>query len=186
MKYLLEVLLFASPKPLTKKRFDQVIESESLADFNMLVDELNAEYEQAGKGLRIRKISGGYQILSLPEYHIFIERLLKNNRSLNLSKPAIEALSIVAYRQPVSKTEVESIRGVECGSVLSTLMDRELIAVKGRSKSLGRALLFGTTQQFLEKFGLENTAALPKLKELSDLMGDIQNPILFDKKYASE
>ena len=186
MKNLVEVLLFASPEPLTQKRFAQVIEDETAVDMKTVVDDLNAEYEKAGKGLTIQEIGGGYQILSLPDYHIFIERLFNKSRRLHLSRPALEALAIVAYRQPVSKAEVESIRGVECGSVLSTLMDRELITVGGRGKTAGRPLLFGTTQLFLESFGLEKTADLPKLKELSELMGDNPDPLLFDNDYASE
>ena len=186
MKKLVEVLLFASPEPLTQKRFAQVIEGETAVDMKTVIDELSAEYEKAGKGLTIRKIGGGYQILSLSEYHVFIERLFNKSRRLNLSRPALEALSIVAYRQPVSKVEVESIRGVECGSVLSTLMERELITVRGRGKTAGRPLLFGTTQIFLESFGLEKTADLPKLKELSELMGDNPDPVLFENDHAPE
>ena len=98
----------------------------------------------------------------------------------------MEALSIIAYRPPVSKAEVESIRGVECGSVVNTLMERELITVKGRGKTVGRPLLFGTTQIFLESFGLENTTDLPKLKELSELMGDNPDPVLFENEHATE
>ena len=138
------------------------------------------------KGLKIQKIGGGYQVLSLPEYHVFIERLFQKTRKIQLSRPALEALSIVAYRQPVSKAEMESIRGVECGSVLSTLMERELITVKGRGKTAGRPLLFGTTQIFLESFGLGKTADLPKLKELSELMGDNPDPVLFENDHAPE
>lgn len=186
MKSLVEVLLFASPEPLTQKRFSQVIEGEAVVDMKTVVDELSTEYEKAGKGLTIQKIGGGYQILSLPEYHVFVERLFNKSRRLNLSRPALEALSIVAYKQPVSKAEVESIRGVECGSVLSTLMERELITVRGRGKTAGRPLLFGTTQIFLESFGLEKTADLPKLKELSELMGDTPDPVLFESDHAPE
>ena len=186
MKNLVEVLLFAAPEPLTQVRFNQITLDEKPIELQTLIDELNGEYEQAGKGLIIRKIGGGYQILSLPEYYVFIERLFNKSRKLHLSHPALEALSIVAYRQPVSKAEVESIRGVECGSVISTLMERELITVKGRGKTAGRPLLFGTTRQFLEAFGLEKTADLPKLKELSELMGANPDPVLFAKDHASE
>ena len=103
-----------------------------------------------------------------------------------MSRPAQEALAIVAYRQPVSKAEVESIRGVECGSVINTLMERELITVKGRSKTAGRPLLFGTTRKFLESFGLEKTTDLPKMKELSELMCDNPDQVLFDHEHAAE
>ena len=186
IKNLVEVLLFASPEPLTQTRFNQITQNENPIELQVLIDELNREYERAEKGLKIWVIGGGYQILSYPEYHVFIERLFNKSRKLQLSQPALEALSIVAYRQPVSKTQVESIRGVECGSVLSTLMERELITVKGRGTTVGRPLLFGTTRQFLEVFGLGKIADLPKLKELSELMGSNPNRDLFDNGHASE
>jgi len=186
MKNLVEVLLFASPEPLTQARFNHIVQTKNSVELTPFVDELNSEYENTGKGITIRKIGGGYQILSHREYHVFIERMFKNTRKLQLSRPALEALSIIAYRQPVSKAEVESIRGVECGSVVNTLMARELITVKGRGKTAGRPLLFGTTHIFLESFGLEKTTDLPKLKELSELMGDNPESILFEDDYASE
>ena len=186
MKNLVEVLLFASPEPLTKTRFSYILQDNDSVELPPIIDELNTEYENSGKGLTIQKIGGGYQILSHPEYHVFIERLYKKTRKLQLSRPSLEALAIIAYRQPVSKTEVEYIRGVECGSVISTLMERELITIKGRGKTAGRPLLFGTTQIFLESFGLEKTADLPKLKELSELMGDNPDLVLFENEHAAE
>ena len=186
MKSLVEVLLFASAEPLTQMRFNQIMETESPVELKSIINKLNKEYEEAGKGLKIKNIGGGYQILSLPEYHVFIERLFNKTKKLRLSRPAQEALAIVAYRQPVSKAEVESIRGVECGSVINTLMERELITVKGRSQTAGRPLLFGTTRIFLESFGLEKITDLPKMKELSELMGDNPDPLLFDLEHAAE
>ncbi len=186
MKNLVEVLLFASPEPLTQTRFSHILEDKDSVELPLIIDELNEDYENSGKGLIIQKIGGGYQILSHPEYHVFLERLFNKTRKLQLSRPSLEALAIIAYRQPVSKAEVESIRGVECGSVISTLMERELITVKGRAKSAGRPLLFGTTLIFLESFGLEKTADLPKLKELSELMGDNPDPDLFENERAAE
>ena len=186
MKNLIEVLLFATPEPLTQTRFNKIIQDEDTVELGTIIEKLNLEYKKSGKGLNIQKIGGGYQFLSLPEYYVFIERLFKRTRKLQLSRPALEALSIVAYRQPVSKAEMESIRGVECCSVLSTLMERELITVKGRGKTAGRPLLFGTTQIFLESFGLGKTSDLPKLKELSELMGDNPDPVLFENDHAPE
>ena len=185
-RHLVEVLLFASPEPLTQARFNHIIQDENTVELAPIIDELSNEYEQYGKGLIIKKIGGGFQILSHGDYHIYIERMFKNTRKLQLSRPALEALSIIAYRQPVSKAEVESIRGVECGSVVNTLMERELITVKGRGKTVGRPLLFGTTQIFLESFGLEKTTDLPKLKELSELMGDNPDPVLVENDHETE
>ena len=186
MKNLVEVLLFASSEALTQSRFNHILQEEISVDLIPIIDELNSDYKKYGKGLKIQKIGGGYQILSKREYHVYIDRLFKHTKKLHLSRPALEALSIIAYRQPVGKTEVESIRGVECGSVINTLLEREFITVKGRGKTAGRPLLFGTTQVFLESFGLEKTTDLPKLKELSELMGDNPDPVLFESDYAAE
>ena len=127
LKALVEVLLFASPKPLTQSRFLQVVENKYSTDLMPIINELNSEYERDEKGLVIKNIGGGYQILTRSKYHIFIERLFDTSRKFMLSKQALEALSIIAYRQPVSKAEVESIRGVECGSVLKTLIEWEQV-----------------------------------------------------------
>ena len=177
-------MLFAAPDPLTQNRLNHVLQDEDSIKLGPLVDELNAEYIETGKGLKIMQIAGGYQILSDKEYHVYLERLFHKKRKIQLSRPAMEALSIIAYRQPVTKSAIESIRGVECGSVISTLMERELITVKGRSNTVGRPLLFGTTRIFLESFGLEKISDLPKLQELSDLLSDNHNPGLFSQDNA--
>ena len=185
-KNLVEVLLFASSEPLTQSRLNHVIQDEDSVKLAPLVDELNAEYENSGKGLKIMQIAGGYQILSDTQYHVYLERLFHKKRKIQLSRPAMEALAIIAYRQPVSKAEIESIRGVECGSVVSTLMERELITVKGRSNTVGRPLLFGTTRIFLESFGLDKISDLPKLNELCELIEDNQVADLFAQDHALE
>ena len=150
-------------------KFNQILQPEEAVGLEPLIKEINKEYRQAGKGIYIEKIAGGYQLLSKEEYHIYVQRMFNKYKKLKLSRASQEALAIIAYRQPVSKVEVESIRGVECGSVINTLMERELITVKGRQSSVGRPLLFGTTLSFLESFGLDNISHLPKLKELSEI-----------------
>ena len=112
--------------------------------------------------------------------------MFENTKKNQLSRPALEAVSIIAYRQPVTKVEIESIRGVECGSVINALINRELVKIRGRSKIPGRPLLFITTDHFLESFGLENILDLPQLKEMSDLMGDNNDLVLLKEKYASK
>ncbi len=177
---LVEVLLFAAPEPLTQKKLNQILENEEIIDLKSAVAKLNGLYEKQNKGISIEKIAGGYQILSHPEFHVYIQKLFNKSRKIRLSRPSLEALSVIAYRQPVSKAEIESIRGVECGSVISTLMERELITVKGRGSTAGRPLLFGTTRLFLESFGLEHHNDLPKLKELKELLGNQTDPELFE------
>ena len=133
---------------------------------------MNSDYTNEGKGLKIEKVAGGYQLLSHSEYHLYIQRLLNKSKKIKLSRPALEALSIIAYKQPITRVEIESIRGVECGGVIKTLIERELVTIKGRDGGMGRALLYGTSQRFLELFGLNQLSDLPKLKEIDLLIND--------------
>ncbi len=175
MKDIIEALLFASPEPLTQAKVSAVFPDESV-DLRQIVESINSEYETMNKALFVAEVGGGYQILTKPEYQIYVKRLFSKSRKLLLTRPALEALAVVAYRQPVSKLEIESIRGVNCDSVIRSLLEREMITIKGRDSGLGRALLYGTTRQFLEAFGLNSVSDLPKLKELSELVDDEIQP----------
>jgi len=171
-KKLVEVLLFTSPEPLTQFKLNQILFDGENVDLEETIQSINNDYLNQNKGLKIEKISGGYQLLSHPEYHLYIQRLFNKSKKVKLSQPALEALSIIAYKQPLTRIEVESIRGVECGSVIKTLIERGLVTIKGRDEGVGRALLYGTTQIFLEIFGLNHLSDLPKLKEIDMLMNE--------------
>ena len=185
-KHLLETLLFSSPEPINQKKFNEILDVDEVVDMKALVDELNDEYVKLKKGLMVKKISGGYQILTDPMYHHYIEKMFIKKKKMTLSRPALEALSIIAYKQPIIRSEIESIRGVDCGGVIKTLMERNFIKVRGRSKSPGRPLLFCVTKQFLESFGLNKISDLPKLRELTELMKDDENLELFPNENAVE
>ncbi|NQU67317.1 MAG: SMC-Scp complex subunit ScpB [Candidatus Marinimicrobia bacterium] len=169
MKDIVEVLLFATSEPLTQLKLNACLQ-ENDVNLDEVVKELNEEYENAGRGVFIGEIAGGYQILSKPEYHLYVQRLYNKTKKLQLSRAATEALAVIAYKQPISRSEIESIRGVNCDSVVRSLLEKELITIKGREDGPGRAILYGTTQNFLEGFGLNSISDLPKLKELSELM----------------
>lgn len=175
-KKLIEVLLFSSPEPLTQVKLNQILFDGESIDLKSTIELLNLDYTKEGKGLKIEKISGGYQLLSHSEYHLYIQRLFSKGKKVRLSRAALETLSIITYKQPMTRIEIESIRGVECGGVIKTLIERELVTIKGRDVGMGRALLYGTTQRFLEVFGLNHLSDLPKLKEIDLLMGDGENP----------
>jgi len=149
---------------------------EEKVDLKKVASELNDEYSRQQKLIYIENIAGGYQILTKEDISPYIHRLMNKSRNLQLSHPALEALSIIAYRQPISRPEIESIRGVSCDSVIKSLLERELITIKGRENSIGRALLYGTTQSFLEIFGLNDVTDLPKLKEIDELVEDGYTP----------
>ena len=175
-KKLVEVLLFSSPEPLTQGKLNQILFDGESIDLKSAVESLNVDYTNEEKGLKVEKIGGGYQLLSHAEYHLYIQRLFNKGKKIKLSRPALEALSIITYKQPMTRIEIESIRGVECGGVIKTLIERELVTIKGRDMGMGRALLYGTTQRFLELFGLNHLSDLPKLKEINLLMSDGETP----------
>lgn len=165
---IIESLLFATPDPLTQKQVNLVFESDP-PKISDTVEQLNKKYKIEEHSFYIRKIADGYQIATKPEYEIWIRRLLKKSGQLMLSKASMETMAIVAYKQPIGRYEVESIRGVDCTGVLKTLLTHNLIRIRGRDKGPGRPLLYGTTKKFLEKFGLNTISEIPKLREIAEL-----------------
>lgn len=162
----IEALLFASDAPLTAADMARADESfdEDLVEAS--IQELRAEYERAGNAVQIYEIASGYQLLTRPEYARYLERFATVPQPGRLSAAALEALAIIAYRQPIGRAEVEEIRGVASSGVLRTLQDRALIDVVGRGEGLGRPLLYGTTDRFLEHFGFRSLDDLPRPDEL--------------------
>lgn len=142
----------------------------SIKELKSLVGELNEEYERTGRSFRIIEIAGGFQFATTREFGEFVGLLSRERARRKLSPASLETLSIVAYRQPVTKPEVEAIRGVNCDQVLLSLLERNLIAITGRGDSVGRPLLYGTTAEFLRAFGLNSLDDMPKLRELEELM----------------
>lgn len=171
-KNIIEVLIHSSPKPLKQADLNHVLPNEKKIKLEKIVDELNKDYKKSDKGFFIEKIAGGYQLLSKKEYHIYIEKLLQETRKPRFSKAAMETLSIIAYKQPITRLEIEHIRGVDCSGVVKNLLDKGLINIKGRDEGLGRALLYVTTPVFLEIFGLDSLKDLPTLDELAQLMDE--------------
>jgi len=161
-----EAILFTSDSPLPSAKIVTVAQLPGQRAVTEAVGILNARYEQAGAAFRIEKIAGGYQMLTLPEYHDVLGRLFQTRSESRLSQAALETLAIVAYRQPVIRADVEAIRGVACGEVLRGLVEKQLVKIVGRAEVLGRPMLYGTTRRFLAVFGLANLEDLPKVAEL--------------------
>ena len=173
--FVIEALLFASPHPLTQKQINQIFENDP-PKLNSVIAELRGKYTGENHAFEIQSIAGGYQLNSRPEYDIWIRRLLNKTGKLYLSTAALESLAIIAYKQPVNRFEIESIRGVDCSGVLKTLLNKNLICIKGRDEGPGRPLLYGTTDDFLEAFGLGKISEMPKLKEIVELTQDEELP----------
>jgi segregation and condensation protein B len=137
-----------------------------------LVEELNTSYETTGRSFRVRQVAGGYRLFTQPEFESYVDALAVTSREARLSQAALETLAVVAYRQPVSKNDVEYVRGCDCDGVLRTLLTRRMVAIKGRSEAPGRPLLYATTDRFLEYFGLAHMSDLPDWSEIAALVGE--------------
>jgi len=171
-----EAILFSTDAPITAAKILQVAELSSKGDVTGAIELLNARYEEAGSAFRIEAIAGGYRLQTLEAYHQVLSRLFKAKSESKLSQPAMETLSIVAYRQPVLRADIEAIRGVACGEVLRGLMEKMLIKIVGRAEVIGRPMLYGTTRRFLEVFGLASLNDLPRADELRQRPKKTQTP----------
>ncbi|SFE15662.1 segregation and condensation protein B [Peptostreptococcaceae bacterium pGA-8] len=169
IKSAFESMLFLWGEPLEIKAAADVfgIKNEEAVEY---LDELAREYEEEGRGLRIRKIGKSYQMTTAAENEEFIERLCTPVKVKRLSQSALEVLAIIAYRQPVSKGEMEAIRGVRCDRVVEGLLKKELICEKGRSQAVGRPILYGTTDNFLRQFGFSSIKELPEIEDLEGVL----------------
>ena len=172
---IIESLLFASPDPLSQSLLNQVFD-KPIPFLNEAVERLNEFYLKNKKPYFIDNIAGGYQLVTKPEFDIWIRRLLGKSNKLILSAPALDTLAIIAYKQPIGRYDIEAIRGVDSSGVIKTLLSRNLIMIKGRGDGPGRPLLYSTTKLFLEKFGLNRLSDMPKLKEVSEIIES--DPIL--------
>lgn len=150
----------------TKAKFDAAAREAALGRLAGAIEGLNAEYERTGRTFRIELLAGGYRVMTLPQFAQVIADFHRARLAAKLSRPAIETLAIIAYKQPITRAQLEAIRGVSCGEVLRALIERKLVAIKGRAEELGRPLLYGTHPKFLEHFGLASIKDLPTLAEL--------------------
>ncbi|MDH5590107.1 MAG: SMC-Scp complex subunit ScpB, partial [Gemmatimonadota bacterium] len=163
---IVEAVLFASDAPLTP---DEIARADEVLDEDLveqILRQLQAEYDDAQRAFQVVEVAEGYQILTRPEFAPYLERFDNVPRPSRLSGPALETLAIMAYRQPIGRAEVEYIRGVGSSGVIRSLQDRQLVDVVGRAEGLGRPLLYGTTQKFLEHFGFRSLEDLPRPEEL--------------------
>ncbi len=168
-KSALEALMYIWGEPLEVKAAAEALgieRSEALECFN----ELMAEYDQEGRGLMIRRVGNGFQFATRPEYADEIERLCTPVKTRKLSQAALEVLAIVAYKQPVTKSEIDSIRGIKCDRVIEGLMKKELVEEQGRSSGIGRPILYGTTDTFLKLFGFTTLKDLPEIEDIEDVL----------------
>jgi segregation and condensation protein B len=170
LKAIVEALIFASPEPVTIKTLIKLLDSEPKEEVVAAVEALKKEYDRPG-GLQMVEVAGGYQIVTRPELHEWVRRLFHERTTQKLSVAALETLAVVAYKQPVTGPEIADIRGVNTAGVLGTLLERKLVKIVGRKQVVGRPFLYGTTREFLERFGLNDLSDLPKVEDMSELLG---------------
>jgi len=163
---LVEAALFLAGEPLTARKLSQLADLDDATMARTLIRRLNEHYQQDESAFRVEEVAGGFQLMTHPRFGGWLRRLHPANAAVRLSTPALETLAVVAYRQPVVRAEIESIRGVQCGEMLRQLMDRDLIRIVGKSPELGRPFLYGTTKRFLQVFGLPRIEDLPRAHQL--------------------
>jgi segregation and condensation protein B len=166
-KLVIESLLFVGDEPLSIRKIKQVVEELDESTIRQILAELRQEYDLSGRAMQLIEIANGYQLTTRPKYASWVTKLVQSAVKFRLTKAALETLTIIAYRQPVLRAEIEQIRGVDSGGVIQTLLEKKLIRVTGRKEVVGRPLLYGTTQEFLDQFGLKNLGDLPMIEEVT-------------------
>lgn len=174
LRAIVEAMIFASPEPLTAKALYKLLDSEPKEDVQRALEALRHDYAE-GRGLQLVEIAGGFQIVTRTDLHEWVRRLFHERKSTKLSVQALESLAVIAYRQPVTSAEITEIRGVNASGVLATLIERKLVKIVGRKAVVGRPFLYGTTREFLMRFGLNDLSDLPKVEDMADVLGfDLQ------------
>lgn len=176
LKKVLESLLFVAETPLTPKKAASFLKDVSLEEIQKALAELIEEINQMDRSFQVVQIAEGYQLVTRPEYHRYAKDLYKTITKTRLSKAALEALAIIAYKQPTTRAEVEAIRGVEVGDMVQNLLEKKMVRILGRAETPGRPLLYATTHEFLLHFGLKDLSDLPKVSEIQELTGDKPSP----------
>ncbi len=169
---IVEALIFVADEPLSIKLLAEILQEDREA-IEAAVEQLQNEYQNRESGLTLREIAGGWQLSTRAEFHEEIRKFLKTRPNAKLSLAALETLAVIAYKQPVTVPEILDIRGVQSASAIKTLLDKRLIAAKGRRETVGRPMQYGTSKEFLVQFGLKDLSELPSIEDFEDLAGSI-------------
>lgn len=171
---IVEALIVAAPEPIPAQRLASIVPGLTAAGARELVAELGRDYERQDRAFEVWEVAGGYQIRTRAEYSGYVRELHKE-RPMRLSRAALETLAVIAYRQPVTRAEIEHVRGVDVGAVLRGLVERKLARIAGHRDVPGHPMLYATTRRFLEVFGLSRLEDLPTLREIEDFLTDSQD-----------
>lgn len=169
----IEALIMASPEPLPARKISAMLENTSTSDVNKAVAELNNRYMESGSSFRVRELAGGFQFYIMPEFTGYVEEMFARTRKMRLTRASLETLAIIAYKQPVTKTDIEQIRGVASDGVLQNLLEKNMITITGRAETVGKPLQYGTTDEFLKFFGINSIKDLPKMSEIEAMVAAV-------------
>jgi len=181
-----EAALLTTDRPMTSAKLAEALGDVAVKAINSAIAALNKVYEKTERSFRIEQVAAGWQIMTLPQYADVLSTMHKARAAAKLSPAAMETLAIIAYRQPILRAEVESVRGVACGEVIRSLMERRLVKIVGRADEIGRPMLYGTSSAFLELFGLSSLKDLPKVEEFKGKAPKTQPPVDATAKAPSE
>ncbi|MGR3311598.1 MAG: SMC-Scp complex subunit ScpB [Candidatus Brocadiales bacterium] len=166
IKSIVEAILFAAHEPVSVRKLCDIIETVNTRQIRETIESLRQDYDSQNRAFQVEEIADGFQILTRPEYYDWVAKLWKRSADNKLSQAALETLAIIAYKQPINRADIEAVRGVQSGQMVRTLIEKKLVRIVGREEVLGRPLLYGTTKNFLEQFGLKSVKDLPKTREL--------------------
>ena len=170
LKAILESLLFASEEPVTTHEVSEILGSERTAEIEAALEALVQDYEAGERGLRVQKLAGGFRITTDPALGPFLREMMRVRNRQRLSRAALETLALVAYKQPITAPEIQEIRGVNPSAILASLLDRRLVRILGRKKVVGKPFVYGTTRDFLIRFGLNSVEDLPSMEEFEAML----------------
>ncbi len=185
LKAVIEALMFASPEPITPRMLYKLLNDEPKEDVLAALNALRADYVERG-GLHIAEVASGFQITTRPEFHEWVRRLFNERSATKLTVASLETLSVIAYKQPVTAAEIGEIRSVNTSGVLSTLLERHLIKIVGRKNVIGRPFVYGTTKEFLIRFGLKDLNDLPRIEDMAQQLGFEAPALLMERAVPEE
>lgn len=188
LKALIEAIIYVAPEPVSLDSIVKSLDGEERERVKTALNELVGDYELPVRGIEIRQVAGGYKFSSKPEHHEVVRKFVKSLKPLvRLSKPALETLAVIAYRQPVTLPEIDQIRGVDCGGVIHTLLEKKLVVTAGRKNVVGRPILYRTSRDFLVHFGLKDVGDLPSLREFEEMARQaLGSDLLLPEEQAGE
>lgn len=169
-KQIIEALIFASDFPISVKKICQIIDDASEDEIMELINDLISEYEKIERGIILKASAGGYEFVTRPEQAVWVRKLHDDRKRNKLSHAGLETVALIAYRQPITRVDIENVRGVDSGGTLRTLLERKLIIIAGREKSPGRPLIYKTSDSFLRYFGVNSLDDLPRIEEIGELV----------------